>query len=113
FARLAVSDSVRQHDEVARRIENLASAEELTREGLREKSRSGSTGAVKDQHGVAHDAGRVALRRADGPVMEVQLGQALAAAEREVVRDEVSFDRCRVLRRMCGSGQYDEQDSGG
>ena len=57
-------------------VEGLARPEELAGEVRAEELRTGAARAVQHQHGVADLAGVVALRRADGAVVETQLGQA-------------------------------------
>ncbi len=46
-----------------------------------------AAGAVQQQHGVVDVAGGVAVRRAECEVVELELGQRLAGAELEIVRD--------------------------
>src|SRR5439155_15690569 len=87
LARLPVADAVGQDDEVARGVEELTGAEELAAKGPRQKARARAAGAVKNEHGVADDARRVAPRRADRPVVQSQLGERLAGAEAEIARD--------------------------
>ena len=81
LARFAVADAVGQDDEVARRIEHLARAEQLAAEGTRQEARAGSAGAVQDQDRIAHDARGVAPRRAERSVVQFQRGQRFAASE--------------------------------
>jgi hypothetical protein len=47
---------------------------------------------------LAHDAGRVALRRADRPVMQIDGRQRLARTETEIADDEIAVDRCGEIR---------------
>ena len=52
----AVADAVGQHDEVLRRVERLARAEQLARELRPQELRAAAAGAVADEHRIAHDA---------------------------------------------------------
>src|SRR4026209_1580762 len=67
---------------------------------LRRDPAAVAAGAVGDQHRVGDDPPGVASRGADRGVVEAELGQGLAAREREVAGDEVGFDR----RRVAGGG---------
>ena len=58
LARVSVADAVRQNDEVLRRVEQLARAEQLAGERATGECRSRAGGAVIDDHGVADHAGR-------------------------------------------------------
>ena len=100
LARLSVADAVGQDDEVARRVEHLPCAEQLAAEGLRQERAAGAAGAVQDHHRVPHDAGRVALRRADRPVVQVQRWERFAGPEPEIADDEIAFDRGRKRRSV-------------
>ena len=48
---------------------------------------------MQDQDAVADDAVGVLPRRADGPIVNLHFGHALAAGEREIARDEIAFHR--------------------
>src|ERR1019366_9864173 len=108
LARLAVADAVRKDDEVARGVEKLAGAEELSAERLGQKAGTGAARAVQDQDGVADDAGRVAPRRADRAVVQRELGQRLAGGEPKAVHHEIAFDRRGKIRRGHRASDDDE-----
>ena len=107
LARPAVADAVGQHDEIARRVENLAGTEQLATEGRGEKSAGGAARAMADQHRVAHDALRVFARRAERDVMDSQLGQRFAGDEFEVLGDEVALHTLGCGGGGQGKEQYD------
>jgi hypothetical protein len=46
---------------------------------------------VQDQHRVARAALRIRLRRAEAALVQLELGQHLAAGEAEVLGDVVAF----------------------
>ena len=77
LARLAGADRVGNDDVVAARVERLAGAEQLAREGRRQHARGRTRRAMQDQD-------RLAGRRADRHVVDAQLGQHLAGVEAEV-----------------------------
>ena len=100
LARLAVTDAVRQDDEVARGVEQLPGSEQLAAERAREEAFARPARAVENQHRVAHDARCVASGRADRPVVQVELRQRLAGAEAEIADDEIAFDGCGEIRGL-------------
>ena len=93
LAGFSVADAVGQDDEIARRIEDLAGAEQFTAEGLRQERRAGAAGAVENHHGVPDDARGISLRSPDRPIVEVEGRQRLAGAEPEIAGDEIAFGR--------------------
>ena len=56
FARTAMSDAVRQDDEITRRVQELSRPKQNVRKLRRKKLRARAAGAVSNQHRVAHDA---------------------------------------------------------
>src|SRR6516164_10386884 len=86
LARLAMSDAVRQHDEVTVGVEQLTSSEELPSKCLAEKARTASAGAMEDEDGVGDRPGPVPTRNTDRPVVQGQRRKRLAVAEFEVAR---------------------------
>ena len=92
LARLAVADVVRQDDEVPLGVERLPLAEQPAAVGVAEESTAAAAGAVQDQHAVPHDAVGVFPRRAHGAVMNLDLGDAVAAREHVVAGDEIAVD---------------------
>ena len=102
LARAAVTDAVRQHDPVARRVERRAGAIELVGELRAHELAAGAAGAVQDEHGIHDRALRVALRPAERQVVQPQFGQPLARTERELMQDDVALVR-RVGRRCAAA----------
>jgi hypothetical protein len=94
----SVTDAVGQHDEVFRRVEELARAEQLAGEFRAQELRAGSTRAVPYPHGVAHDAFGVLLRLAERTVVQAQLRQRFAARELEVAQHEIALDGRGIVR---------------
>ena len=86
-----MTDVVRQDDEVLRGVEQLAGAEQFPGETVGEELRAGPGRAVHDQHGIAHDAGGVLLRRAERAVVHPQLGQRFTRGEPEVPEHDVAL----------------------
>ncbi len=103
-------DVVGEDDEVLLRIERLPFAEQPSRVVGAEKPSAAAAGAVQDQHAVAHDAVGVLPRRPDGPVVNLHFGQALAAREREITRDEIAFDRCGKRGAGCAQASTEKKD---
>ncbi len=104
LTRLAVSDSVRENDEISGRVQQLSGTEQLAAEGLTEKRGACPACAVQNHHRVLNDTGSVAARRPECPVMQRQRRQRLAGPEPEVARDEIAFNRRRKLRRLLRAG---------
>jgi len=110
LARLAVSEVVRQNDEVLLRVEQLALAEQPAGIALREKGAAGAARSVQDQDGVADHAVGILPRCTQRAVVDPDLGQRLAALEREVPGHEIGFDGRRISLRSDASRQrQDEQ----
>jgi hypothetical protein len=91
LARAAVTDAVGQHDEILRAIEQLARREEFARIAGGQKAAPRAASAVQNHDGVANDTAGIALRRAEGGVVEPQLGESLTRAEGEILDDEVAL----------------------
>jgi len=79
-----VADVVGEDEEVFGDVEGLAGAEENVGEDGIEKGVGVAAGAVEQEDGVIDLAGCVAVGRAQGQVMELELGQGFAGAEAEV-----------------------------
>src|SRR5206468_6341865 len=103
LARLAVADSIGQDDEVTGRVEQLAGAKQLAAERAREKPRAAPAGAMKNQHRIADNTGRVAAWRADRPIVKGERRERLPRLKLEIPRDVVGFKRSRNLGG-CGGG---------
>src|SRR4051812_26209928 len=107
LARAAMADAIREHDVIPRRVEQLPRPEQLSGERAREKAGPRAGGAVQHDDCVANDAVGVLPRRAEGDVVNAQLGQRGAVGEVEIVDDEVGAGarrlRCRSRR---DEGQY-------
>ena len=74
FARSAVTDIVGQDDEVFRRVEELAGAEQLAGKVPSGELAAGAAGAVHHQHSVADDTAFVLPRLPQRPVMDWDSG---------------------------------------
>src|SRR5688500_7039217 len=113
LARAAVADVVGKDDEILFRVERLALAKQAAAIGRAEEPAAAAAGTVQDQDAVAHHAVAVFPRRANGAVVNPYFRQPLAAAEHEVARDEVTFNRSRKRRglRRCRDGQRGEYES--
>ncbi len=98
LARLAVPDGVWHDDEVPRRIERLAGAEQFAGKPRSDKLRTGAAGAMDDQHGVADASAGVPLWSAHRAVVQPQLRQHLAGREAEVADDVIRLGDDRRLR---------------
>ena len=84
---LAVADVVGQDYEVFRNVLPLAGAEQhIGENGIQQRVRI-AAGAMQQEDGVIDVAGSVALRRAEGEVVELELRQRLAGAEAEIGKD--------------------------
>src|ERR1044071_2408066 len=83
LARLTMPDSVRQNEVVLRRVQQLPGTEEHTGKLAGHELSSRPSGAMQDQHGVAHNACRVPDRFAESTIVELQLGQRFTAFESE------------------------------
>ena len=102
-ARLAgfpVANAVGENDEILRRVQRLARPKKFGREERRKELRSTSRRPVRDEHGIAHHALRIALRRAERAVMDSQLRQRFAGAKPKIFEDEISLGRWRIIGRQ-------------
>src|SRR5438105_2900930 len=115
LARLSVADAVRKNDEIAARIEWLAGAEQSAGEFRPSELRAASTRSMQDEDCVAHYSLRIALRRADRPVMKAELRQFLIGCEGKIPDDEIALRRCRILGCVdackCEPGNEKKKDS--
>src|SRR5712691_1678439 len=89
----AAAELIGKNQVILRGVEQLAGAEQHAAEGGDEKNFAGAVRAVKNQDGVCDAAARIALRRADGCVVQADLRQRLAVGKFEVTRDVVAFLR--------------------
>ena len=110
LARLPVPDAVRQNDEIAPRIEQLAVAEQRAREFGPNELRAASTRSMQDQDRVTHNPLRVALRRPERAVMKAQFRQLLARRKAEILDDEIALRRCGILCRV-DARKYEPRDA--
>ena len=80
-----MADVVGEDEEVFGDVEGLAGAEEdVGEDGVQERV-GVAAGAVEEEDGVVDVAGGVAVRRAEGEVVELELGEGFAGAEAEVL----------------------------
>ena len=86
-----MADAIREDNEVARRIEQLAWTEKNARKMRREKLLPGSAGSVKDEHGVGRTPCRVFNRFAESRVVQTQFRQGLARMKLKIVNDKIAF----------------------
>jgi len=99
LAGFAVADVVGKNQEIFVGVEQLAGAEEGSREDGLKKRVAFAAGAVEDQDGVGGAASGVFDRFAEGAVVEAEFGERLAGLEMEIVDGEVAFlGRGPVLR---------------
>src|ERR1700761_6735333 len=99
FARLAVTERIRQHDEIAGGIEELPRTKQLARKLRPYETSARTTRAVDDQHRIANNSMRVTLGLTEGMVVHADLGQGLAGGELEVVNDKVALPLLRAPAR--------------
>src|SRR5262252_1557998 len=83
LARIAVTDAVREDDEITSGIEQLTRSKEHAGKLRRKELRACAARAMQDQNGIAHRAVAVAYGFADGPIVKLQFRQGLTAAEVE------------------------------
>jgi len=101
--RPAVADRVRQDDVIFARIERLARAEQLAREGRCQHAAGGPAGPMQDQH-------RLAGRFTDGRVGEAELGHHFAGVKFEVPCDPFALSwRGIVLGLSVGINQRQDE----
>src|SRR5262252_2030110 len=103
LARLAVADTIGQHDEVAGAIEQLSRSEELPGELIPKQACARTPRAVHDQYCVAHYPASVRTWLANGAIVDSQLGQRLAGCEAEIPDSEVTLGGWRIARRNTSS----------
>ncbi len=96
LTRVPVADPVGQHDEVPRRIQQLARTEQLSGE-LRANEIAAVAGRpVQDQDGVSDPALGIGHRLAERAVVNPQLREGLSRGEPELPDDVVAFHGRRV-----------------
>jgi hypothetical protein len=95
FAGLPMPDPIRQDDVVARRVEQLARPKQHARELRRDELLARASGSVKHHDRVRNSAAGIALRRAEGRVVQPQAGQHFTGTEVKVLRDVIAFGRSR------------------
>src|SRR5215510_3230035 len=87
--RSAASDAVRHDDEIFRRIERLAGAEQLVAERGPQPVGPAAAGPVQQDYAVDDFARRIALFRSERPVVQLELREYFATGKDEVLDDEV------------------------
>src|SRR5262249_40019354 len=117
LGRSAVAEVVGQDDEVTRRVERPAGAEQLggeqvARPALADQTAPLAAGAVQDEDGVADHSLLVPLGRAHGPVMDTHFRQLFAGRESEVPECDVAVDWCRKVRRDERTANQREEHDG-
>jgi len=96
-----VADSVRQHEEILRRIERLARTKQLAGEDLAHEVRAVPGGAMHDENNVVGLAVRATMDRSQRAVVHPQLREGLPALEAEALDDVVVFRRGRNHGKAC------------
>ena len=114
FGGFALADVGGEDEEVFVDVEGLAGAEEDVGEDGIEEGVGVAAGAVEEKDGVVDVAGGVAVRGAEGEVVELEFGEGFAGAEVEVVGDVVA-GRAGVggRGRGCGGGRGHGLGGGG
>jgi hypothetical protein len=100
---LAVADVVGQDEEILRDVERLAGAEEHIREQGVQQRVGTAAGAMEQEHGIIDVAGGVAVGRAEGEVVQLELRQRLSGAEAEVCQHDGAIDRGPSVSRRLSS----------
>jgi hypothetical protein len=102
---LAVPDIVGQDEEVLRDVERRARAEQHIGKHRIQQGVRASASPMQQQHRVIHVTCGVAVQRAQGEVMQPELGQRLVGAESEVRQHNGPVDcwplACGWRRRRC------------
>src|SRR6202049_3341693 len=98
LARLAAPDRVLHDHEILRRIERLTRSEQFVGEARAQPICAGAGVALQQQHAVDDLTRRVALCGTECAVVELQLGQHLAAAKHIVPDNEVTLVVIRPFR---------------
>ena len=99
FARFAVANPVRQHDEKFRRVERLIFSKQLAGKFRANKLRAAAGCPVHDQNGIGRFALRIFLRFSQRPIMDAQLRQCFAGLKFEIANREIAFGRRGII---CG-----------
>src|SRR5262245_43376333 len=92
FTGAAVTDAVRQYDEMRVAGEKLSFIEQLAGESRAQESASGPSRPVHDQYSVAHDTRRVAKRRPNRSIVKFQLWEYFTCFEFEILDYVVRLD---------------------
>jgi hypothetical protein len=107
--RFSVANAIRQDDEEARRVEELAGTEEDSCKLRLKELLAAASGAVEDQNCVRDMALRVTRGIPQRPIVQPQFGQRFGRTEFEIVRDEIAFCRGRsgcLLRGTTKTSKY-------
>ena len=97
LARFAVTDPVRQHDEVFRRIERLIFTKQFAGKFRANKLRAAARCSVHDENRIGGFTFRIFLRLPERPVMEAQLRQCFAGSKFEIADRKVAFCRRGII----------------
>jgi len=100
FRGFTMPDAVGQDDVVRRAVQELSGTEEPAGEGIRQESFAATAGAVQNQYGVHDLPGGIALRLADGEIVQLQFGKGFARREPEISRDPIAFRWIRINGRV-------------
>ena len=84
LARFAVTDPVRQHDEIFRRVERLILSKQFAGKFRANKLRAAARCPVHDENGIGSLALRVFLRFPQCSIMDTQLRQCFARLKFEI-----------------------------
>ena len=107
FARFAMTDPVRQHDEKFRRVEWLIFSKKLAGKFRANKLRAAAGCPVHDQNRIGRFALRIFLRFSERPIMDAQLRQCFAGLKFEIGNREIAFGRRGII---CGGRDTRNQD---
>ncbi len=111
LARFAVSDAIREDDEVCRGIKRLAWAKKLAaKSGAREGTAS-ATGAVHDQHSVGYVSCAIAGRFAYRCVVQTKFRDGFTGLKGEVGGCEIALGLVGILRPAEGGERQKQQDT--
>src|ERR1051326_2134368 len=97
LAGVAMTDPIRQNQEIARGIQRLTCAEQHASKLRAEKLPPIAGRAVQNQHRIPYDPLCIALGSAQGAVMDAQFGQDLPGAKLEVFQYTIAFCRWRSI----------------
>ncbi len=112
LARVAMADSIGQHDEEARRIQSLAWPEQLAGKFRPDEISTVARRAMEDQYGVGNDSVAITSGLAESAIVNPQLRERLSRGEHKSLEGAVTLDRHRVLRGASrGARREDPQDT--